>query len=105
MLSNLELDGELDVIHACPCETRFRRLFPTILLVPHLFWRSGARQRTFLALGVGSPPPAFGVLPEMVVDADSHDLTRDESPLPNDQSSRPVPIRLMKTSSRRSRRR
>jgi putative membrane protein len=24
MLTNLELDGELDVIHACRCETRFR---------------------------------------------------------------------------------
>jgi len=30
-----------------------------------------------------------------------HDLTNDDSPLPNDQSSRPVPTRLMKTSSRR----
>ena len=54
MLTNLELDGELDVIYACPCETSFRRLFPIVLLVPHLFCRSSARQRTSLALGVGS---------------------------------------------------
>ena len=54
MLANLELDGELDVIHACPCEARFQRLFPTILLVSHLFWRSSARQRTSLTLGVRS---------------------------------------------------
>jgi hypothetical protein len=46
-------NGELDVIHACPCETRFRWLFSIILLVPHLFWPSGARQRTSLALGGG----------------------------------------------------
>jgi hypothetical protein len=32
----------------------FRRLFAIILLVPHLFWRSSARRRTSLALGVGS---------------------------------------------------
>jgi hypothetical protein len=37
------------------------------------------------------------------VHADGHDLMSDDSPLPNDQSSRPVPTRLMKTSSRRSR--
>ena len=28
MLTNLELDGEIGVIHACPCDARFRRLFP-----------------------------------------------------------------------------
>jgi hypothetical protein len=28
MLTNLCLDGELDVIHAPPRETRFRRMFP-----------------------------------------------------------------------------
>src|ERR1700692_4462021 len=54
MLTNLELDGELDVIHERPCESRFPRLFPIILLVPHLFWPSSARQRTLAALGVGS---------------------------------------------------
>jgi hypothetical protein len=37
------------------------------------------------------------------VHADGHDLMSDDSPLLNDQSSRPVPTRLMKTSSRRSR--
>jgi hypothetical protein len=42
---------------------------------------------------------------KMIVNADGHDLTSDASPLPNDQSSRPVPTRLMKTSSRRSFRR
>ena len=48
--------------------------------------------------GAGHPP-------KMVVDADGHGWTSDDSPLPNDQSSRPVPTRLMKTSSRRSFRR
>jgi hypothetical protein len=33
---------------------RFRRPFSIVFLVPHLFWRSSARQRTSLALGVGS---------------------------------------------------
>jgi hypothetical protein len=32
----------------------FRRPFPIVLLFPHLFWRSRARQRTSVALGVGS---------------------------------------------------
>jgi hypothetical protein len=54
MLTNLELDGELDVIPERPCEARFQRPFPIILLVSHLFWRSSARQRKSLALGVGS---------------------------------------------------
>jgi hypothetical protein len=54
MLTNLKLDGELDVIHTCPCEARFRRRFPIIRLVPHLFWRSSARVRTWVALGVGN---------------------------------------------------
>ncbi len=39
MLTNLKLDGELDVIHVPLCEARSRRLFPIILLVPRSFWR------------------------------------------------------------------
>lgn len=54
VLHRAVLGGKLDVIHAPPCEARFRRLFPIILLVPHLFWPSSARQRTSLALRVGS---------------------------------------------------
>src|SRR3982074_3067104 len=60
--------------------------------------RSGHNDSSATRKGTGHPP-------KMVVDADDHDLTSDESPLPNDQSSRPVPTRLMKTSSRRSFRR
>src|ERR1700692_1308749 len=51
MLTNLELDGELDVIHERPCEARFQRLFPIILLVPNSFWPSRARQRTSVRRG------------------------------------------------------
>src|ERR1700731_4392119 len=54
MFTNPELGGESNVIRACPCETRFRRLFPLILIMPHLFRRSSVQQRTSLALGVGS---------------------------------------------------
>src|SRR5216684_7829474 len=54
MLTNFELDAELDVIHERPCEARFRRLFPHNSFSPSLFWPSTARQRTSVALGVGS---------------------------------------------------
>ena len=50
----LKPGGELDVIHAPQCEARFQRLFPIIPLVPNLFWRSSARQRTVVALGWGA---------------------------------------------------
>jgi hypothetical protein len=40
----------------------FRRPFPIVLLFPHLFWRSHARQRTSPALGVGSSRRSSAVL-------------------------------------------
>ena len=54
MLTNLELDGELSVIHARWAKVGFGGCSPLFFLVPHLFWRSSARLRTSLALGVGS---------------------------------------------------
>jgi hypothetical protein len=35
MLTDLEQDGELDVIRTRPCEAQFRRLFPIIPLIAH----------------------------------------------------------------------
>jgi hypothetical protein len=71
MLTNLELDGELGGDYAPPAKVRFAG-FCRASLSPGFSWRSSARQRTSMALGVGSSPPHCKGEPRQVACALEH---------------------------------